>query len=347
MEFRQPVIKIEDPDNLHLCFELENNIYAINAKNVLEVTTLPMLNQPQKLPKSIIGILNYNDLFINVIDIRQVFDLPEKKFKLSDKVIIIKGEESLFAIIVDKVTNFFTAMPANIQRVMGDNSSSIIKSFYKIDDNIVNIIDLHNLENTVKQVYTEDTTVNYSALFPDDEESVCILEKRKNEIAKIPVMNLDTAVYGKDQYIVFLLGQHTYCIYSFFVKELINLKNYSITKIPYTPDFIIGIINLKGNFYSVLDLKKFIGIEDSTEKNKHKKSSKVIVIESTELKLALLVDDIVNIINISPGSLEIKNDKRIDNLFIKAEAFIENEVYNILNLDKLINDERLYIDNTN
>ena len=347
MEFRQPVIKIEDPDNLHLCFELENNIYAINAKNVLEVTTLPMLNQPQKLPKSIIGILNYNDLFINVIDIRQVFDLPEKKFKLSDKVIIIKGEESLFAIIVDKVTNFFTAMPANIQRVMGDNSSSIIKSFYKIDDNIVNIIDLHNLENTVKQVYTEDTTVNYSALFPDDEESVCILEKRKNEIAKIPVMNLDTAVYGKDQYIVFFLGQHTYCIYSFFVKELINLKNYSITKIPYTPDFIIGIINLKGNFYSVLDLKKFIGIEDNTEKNKHKKSSKVIVIESTELKLALLVDDIVNIINISPGNLEIKNDKRIDNLFIKAEAFIENEVYNILNLDKLINDERLYIDNTN
>ena len=98
MELNKSLLTIDDAENLHLCFELENNIYAINAKNVLEVTTLPMLNQPQKLPKSIIGILNYNDLFINVIDIRQVFDLPEKKFKLSDKVIIIKGEESLFAI---------------------------------------------------------------------------------------------------------------------------------------------------------------------------------------------------------------------------------------------------------
>ena len=45
-------------------------------------------------------------------------------------------------------------------------------------------------------------------------------------------MNLDTAVYGKDQYIVFRLAEHTYCIYSFYVRELINLKNFSITKNP-------------------------------------------------------------------------------------------------------------------
>ena len=126
---------------------------------------------------------------------------------------------------------------------------------------------------------------------------------------------------------------------------MINLKNFSITKIPYTPEFIIGIINLKGNFYSVLDLKKFIGIEENPD-TKNNKGNKVIVIESTELKLALLVDDITNIINIASENTETKNDKRLDSLFIKAEAYIDGEVYNILNLEKLINDERLYIDNT-
>ncbi len=346
MEFRKPVITIENPENLHLCFELDEKIYALNAKNVLEVTTLPMINKPQKLPKFIIGILNYNDLFINVIDIRKVFNLPVKSFELANKVIIIKGEESLFAVIVDEVTDFFTAMPAQIQRVMGENYSSVIKSFYKIDESIINIVDIQSIEEIIKKAQFEENTTNYSELFPQDEESVCVLQRRKNEIAKIPAMNLDTAVYGKDQYIVFRLGEHTYCLYSFYVRELINLKNYSITKIPYTPDFIIGIINLKGNFYSVLDLKKFIGIGNNTNK-KSSKANKVIVIESTELKLALLVDDITNIVNIAPDSVEIKNDQRLDSLFIKAETFINDEVYNILNLEKLINDERLYIDNSN
>ena len=54
--------------------------------------------------------------------------------------------------------------------------------------------------------------------------------KRRNDIAKIPVMTLDAAVYGKDQYIVFHLNNHTYCVYSLFVKELINVKNYPVTK---------------------------------------------------------------------------------------------------------------------
>ncbi len=345
MEFRKPVITIEDPENLHLCFELDDKIYALNAKNVLEVTTLPLINKPQKLPKFIVGILNYNDLFINVIDIRKVFNLQEKNFALSNKVIIIKGEESLLAIIVDEVTDFFTALPAHIQRVMGENYSSVIKSFYKIDETIINIVDIHSLEEIIKKAQFEENTTNYTDLFPQDEESVCIMQRRKNEIAKIPVMNLDTAVYGKDQYIVFRLAEHTYCIYSFYVRELINLKNFSITKIPYTPEFIIGIINLKGNFYSVLDLKKFIGIEENPD-TKNNKGNKVIVIESTELKLALLVDDITNIINIASENTETKNDKRLDSLFIKAEAYIDGEVYNILNLEKLINDERLYIDNT-
>ena len=81
MEFKTPLLTIEDPDNLHLCFVLDNKTYALNAKNVLEVTTLPLINEPQKLPEYIVGILNYNDMFINVIDIRKVFSLILQKYK--------------------------------------------------------------------------------------------------------------------------------------------------------------------------------------------------------------------------------------------------------------------------
>lgn len=350
MEYKTPLLTIEDPENLHLCFALDDKVYALNAKNILEVTSLPLLNEPQKMPEYIVGILNYNDLFINVVDIRKVFSIPQKKYELNNKIIILKGEESLIAIIVDEVTDFFTALPSRIQRVMGENFNDITKTFYKIDDRVINIIDIPNLENVIKKAKFDGNPVNYSGLFPKDEESLCVLNKRRNDIARIPEMNLDTAVYGKDQYIIFTLGEHTYCIYSLFVKELINIKNYPITKIPYTPDFILGVINLKGNFYSVVNLKKFIGFDFSSEKNeeeKEPKEGKIVVIESNELKLALYVDDIVNIVNIPKESIEVKNDMTLDNMFIKAEAYIDNKVYNILNIDKLINEERLYVDNSN
>ncbi len=344
MEITKPLLTIEDPDNLHLCFMLDDKTYAFKAKNVLEVTTLPLINEPQKLPEYIVGILNYNDLFINVIDIRKIFDLPQKNYELSNKIIILKGEESLIAVITDEVTDFFTAHPAKIQRVMGESFNNIVKTFYKLNDEVINIIDIPSLEETIKKAQFQENTTNYKDMFPHDEESICILQKRRNDIAKIPAMNLDADIYGKDQYIIFKLAEHTYCIYSLFVKELINLKNFPVTKIPYTPDFITGIINLKGNFYTVIDLKKFINLEYETQEPPQEKEGKIIVVESTELKLALLVDDIINIINISKEDIDTKNDMKLDNMFIKAEAYINNKVYNILNIDKLINDKRLYVD---
>lgn len=346
VEFNKHLITTDDPDNLHLCFTLDSRTYAVNAKNVLEVTTLPLINAPQKLPEYIVGILDYNDLFINVIDIRKVFNLPEKKYELTNKIIILKGEESLFAIIADAVTNFFTASPSQMQRVMGESAGNIIKVFYKLDENIVNIIDIASIEDSVKKVHSQENKTDYSLLFPQDEESVCILQRRRNEIAKTPALHMEADIYSKDQYVVFRLGEHMYCLYFYYIKELINLKNYSLTKIPYAPEYIVGIINLKGSFYSVLDLKKFIGLQTKDE-NRNLDEGRVIVLESTELKLALWVDDILDIVNIAKENIETKNDQRLDSLFIKSEAYIDREIYNILNLDKLINDERLYIDTSN
>ena len=64
-----------------------------------------------------------------------------------------------------------------------------------------------------------------------------------------------------------------------------------------------------------------------------------------ELKLAFLADEILDIINIAKENIEQKNDMNLDDLYIKAEVYIDGKVYNILNVDKIINDKRLYVDN--
>lgn len=327
--------------NLHLCFELDEKTYAINSECVMEVTMLPSLISPQKLPENIVGILNYNSILINVIDIRKILNLPQRNFETTNQIIIIKGEESLIAVIVDKVSNFISTKNNNFQPTSLDMSQSFIKSFYQIDDRIINILNIASLENAVKEAKERQGVISYPALFPKDEVSVQILEKRNREIALKMNFNPDADFYGKDQYIIFDINGHIYCIYSAFVKELVSLKNYTVTKIPYTPNYIKGIVNLKGDFFTVLSLKEFIGFDNMN----NIEEEKMIVLESKDLKLALLVDEIIDVMNVSKEQIHNKNNIQLDGLYIKAEIYTDNKIYNMLNIDKLINDKKLYIEN--
>jgi purine-binding chemotaxis protein CheW len=333
-------LTIEDPNSLHLCFELDDRTYALNANHVLEVTKLPLINKPHRLSEYIVGLLNYNDLFINVIDIRKIFNLSPKKYELSNKVIILKGDESLIAFITDSVSDFIDIIPAKTQRITGESHDKIIKSFYKNGEKIINIIDILQIEEIVKRAHLEENKTDYSGLFPNDTASLTILKQRSTDIATVPEMNMDISFFGKDQYVIFTVNEHKYCIYSFYVKKLINLKHQTITPIPNTPGYIKGIMNLKGIFYTVVDLKKFIGFKAGDMPNE------IIVIESSELKLAFIVDDVVDIIHIPEDKIVKKNEIKLDELYVKEEAYLDNKIYNILNMDKLIHDERLYVDNS-
>lgn len=62
---------------------------------------------------------------------------------------------------------------------MGENYNNITKSFYKLEENVVNIIDIHSLEKIIKKVNVKENTTNYTNLFPSDEDSICILQKRR------------------------------------------------------------------------------------------------------------------------------------------------------------------------
>ena len=337
----QIINPITQPDEiLYLCFELDDRTYALNAEFVMEVTMLPALITPQKLPENTVGILNYNGLLINVPDIRRLLNLPQKNFTVANQIIIVKGEESLWAIIVDKVSDFITTNKSSVQSSSLGTMNSFIRAFYQEKNRLINILNISALESFIRETKSTVGDVNYCEFFPKDEKSLEILEKRNREIAVKMNFALENDFFGKDKYILFKINGHIYCIYSDYVKELISRKNLTVTKIPYTPEYIKGIINLKGDFFTVLSLKEFIGFEQKDDSEEEK----IIVLNAGELKLALLVDEILDVMNISKDQIQNKNDLKLDNLYIKAEIYNENTVINLLNLDKLLQYKRLCID---
>ncbi len=335
----QLLLNQKTENNLYLCFCIDEKVYALKTDNVMEILMLPQLNYPQKLPKFVAGILNYNNIIINVCDLRKILNFPTKKFELNNQIIIIKGEESLIAIIVDKVTDFYTALPENIQTIANTSFNSLVNSFCREGDTIINILDIITLEKFVKNIHEEENDINYRELFPDDEKAKHVLEKRSNDIALKSAMNVSETFLAKDKYLTFNLDKHIYCMNAEMVKEVISTKNFAITKIPYVPSYIKGVINLKGDFYTVLSLKDFVGIEAKETPVEEK----MIVIASNDMKIILLVDEIGNLLNIAPEKFHSQNDLNLNKMFIKSEIYIDNKVYNILDMQRLLNDERIFI----
>lgn len=335
----QLLLNQSSENNLYLCFCLDDKVYALNTENVMEILMLPQLNYPQKLPKYVAGILNYNNIIINVCDLRKILNFPQKKFEVNNQIIVIKGEESLISIIVDKVTDFYTVLPENIQTIANTSFTSLVNSFCREGDEIINIMDIYTLEKFIKNINEEENEINYRELFPDDAKAKRVLEKRSNDIALKSRMNLSESFISKDKYLTFNLGKHIYCINAEMVKEVISTKNNAITKIPYVPLYLKGVINLKGDFYTVFSLKELVGIDTQEVLDEEK----MIVIASNEMKVVFLVDEIGNLINISPEKFHSQNDLNLNKMFIKSEIYIDNKVYNILDMQRLLNDERIFI----
>lgn len=321
-----------------IVFTLKEKLYAINIQNVIEIINLPQVEIPQATPECIIGIFNYNGVMIKIVDLCPLLGFETSNFSINNQLIVVCVEGVYFAIHAENIINITQFENNKIQFLPYNTENSILKEIYKSDDKSINIIDINKIDKFIAQ-NTTISKINYAELFPQDKKSKQILEHRatQNKIAPelfaFPV-NLEAI----NQYILFVLDNQNYYLDLKHVKEFVSIKRLNITKLPYTKSFIKGLVNLKGNFLVVLDLKCFL----NNDKNNDKEGNKLIIVESANFNIAFLVDDIKFIRNLKDLQLsDLRNNNTSQ--YITAEFMENGKLYNILNFEKIINDERIYI----
>jgi len=107
----------------------------------------------------------------------------------------------------------------------------------------------------------------------------------------------ETIDFPHQQYLSFLLNEDWYGLSVYHLVEV--LPPPKITRVPSVPDHILGVINLRGEVLSTIDLKKFFGLPqgESTE------DQAIIVVEHSGVRTGLLVDDIGDLVNLAPEDL--------------------------------------------
>ena len=134
------------------------------------------------------------------------------------------------------------------------------------------------------------------------------------------------------QLVLFRLNEQEYAIDIFKVNEIVPYRR--PTMIPNTPDYVEGVLNLRGNVIPVISLKKRFQLEDTGTED----STKIIVADTGGTIAGFVVDEASNVItveseNIEPVSEVVSNisSKYINGIGKKDDG----SMYILLNFDGL------------
>jgi len=143
----------------------------------------------------------------------------------------------------------------------------------------------------------------------------------------------------KDQYLTFAIEHEDYGVEIAYVKEIVNIAMHPITKVPEMPEFIEGIINLRGELIGVLDVRKRFGLHF---KEYDEETCIIIIIGGNDLGLLGLIVDAVRETAIIPeDSMAPPPSARLSyvNQFIRNIGRVNNDVKLLLDLDKFLHQD--------
>lgn len=143
------------------------------------------------------------------------------------------------------------------------------------------------------------------------------------------------------QYLTFKLADEIFAFDVAKVREILELS--SITKVPQTPDFMRGVINLRGSVVPVIDLRLNFGMP-CTEQTVN---TCIIVVEvnlrGEILILGVLADSVQEVVEMEPELIEPAPQlgTKLNTEFIKGMGKMENDFVMILDIDKIFSSEEL------
>ncbi len=149
-----------------------------------------------------------------------------------------------------------------------------------------------------------------------------IVEERRKASAIVDVEE------ARDQIVIFSLAGELYGLYGAQAQAITSVSE--ITYIPGTADSILGVINVRGEIESVLDIKKVLGLGQTEITN----SSRLIISQAADIRSGFLVDNVQDIVEIPKSAVKppLSTLDRLKGEYVLGETTYEESNVVILNL---------------
>jgi len=136
------------------------------------------------------------------------------------------------------------------------------------------------------------------------------------------------------QYVTFRLDDETYGINVMQIQEVLRYSE--IAPVPGSPDYVLGIINLRGNVVTVIDTRRRFGLNDADITD----ASRIVVMESADQVMGILVDSVAEVVYLKSSEIETAPNVGSEESarFIQGVCNKNGELIILVEFDKMLTD---------
>ncbi len=145
---------------------------------------------------------------------------------------------------------------------------------------------------------------------------------------------------GEDQlqqYVCFVLHGEEYGVPILSVQEIIRYE--TLTRVPQSPEFIDGVLNLRGQVIPVMNLRKKFGLPP----RENDKSTRIIVVEVQKRVVGMVVDQVSEVLQINSEDIDPPPPMgtQVNASYISGMGKIDDQLVILLDIDKVLSSEEM------
>lgn len=131
------------------------------------------------------------------------------------------------------------------------------------------------------------------------------------------------------QVVIFKLSEEQFAVETCKVQSINDMME--ITIVPKAPEYIKGLINLRGNVISLLDINLLLDVK----KEEKVKQDNIIILEVSDEQVGITVDQVDEVLDIEENIVEKFEDGK-NKSYIKGVINFGNKIVTLINIDKLL-----------
>jgi len=147
------------------------------------------------------------------------------------------------------------------------------------------------------------------------------------------------ALAKEGKYLTFFLGKEEYGVEILEVREIIGLME--ITQVPQVPDYVKGVINLRGKVIPVIDIR----LKFSMESIAYTTETCIIVLNVKEILMGIIVDTVSEVLDVSEKDIEPAPSfgSKLQTDFILGMAKVDGKVKILLDIAKVLTEDVILV----
>jgi purine-binding chemotaxis protein CheW len=280
-------------DELRLVsFAVADQEYALDIAEVQEIVQLPaQVNQLPNAPGHVLGVISLRQRLLPLVSLRTLFGLPRLDYAEQHRIVVTSLPGGLnVGLVTDSVKEVLS-----VPRAHADAMPGMLAANEQLDE-FSSICRLDGGKRLVSIIAT-DKLLRMPAI-----ESA--LASTRNAAQEAQAMNdntrsdddVDSATDDDTQVVIFRLGAEEFGVPIMSVQEIVRVPE-TLTRVPRTPAFVEGVINLRGTVLPVIDQRSRLGLP-LIERNDRQR---IMVYLLGGVRTGFIVDSVAEVLRIPRG----------------------------------------------